>query len=300
MCPTPAPIPCQSLAFTPIIDSLFPAQNVQQTNQNSNLPNSNPVTPIPCQSQVATPTNVSVQAQQVQPHLNQSPSVPHVTSIFGEAHVPNPTIHSPTPTISLEPTNSEISSHSSTPLDIIPPSATKISSHSNTAPAPVHQMVTRSKNLITKPTLSHDGKPKYPLPHALTVSTDLPNTKPTCYTAAVKHAVWRDAMAEEFNALLKNGTWTLVSPTNSMNIIVGYKWVFRIKRKADGSIDRYKVRLVVKGFHQQFGIDFEETYSPVIKPITIRTVLSFAVSSGWPLKQVDVSNAFLHGFLNAS
>ena len=56
--------------------------------------------------------------------------------------------------------------------------------------------------------------------------------------------------------------------------VVGAKWVFRLKRKADGSIERYKARLVAKGFHQQPGIDFGDTYSPVVKPITIRTVIS--------------------------
>jgi hypothetical protein len=79
--------------------------------------------------------------------------------------------------------------------------------------------------------------------------------------------------------------------------IVGSKWVFRIKRKADGQIERYKARLVAKGFHQQPGIDFAETYSLVVKPITIRTVLSIAVSAGWAVRQVDVSNAFLHGLI---
>jgi hypothetical protein len=82
-----------------------------------------------------------------------------------------------------------------------------------------------------------------------------------------------------------------------MNFI-GCKWVFRIKRKADGTIDRYKARLVAKGFHQQPGLDFQETYSTVIKPITIRAVLSLAISYGWPIKQIDISNAFLHGFLS--
>ena len=67
-------------------------------------------------------------------------------------------------------------------------------------------------------------------------------------------------MNEEFDALLKNGTWSLVNQSPSMNI-VSSKWVFRIKRKADGSIDRYKARLVAKGFHQQPVIDYAETYN---------------------------------------
>jgi hypothetical protein len=79
--------------------------------------------------------------------------------------------------------------------------------------------------------------------------------------------------------------------------IVGCKWVFKLKRKADGSVERHKARLVGKGFHQQAGLDYGETYSPVVKPITIRTVLSIAYSAGWSLKQINILNAFLHGFL---
>lgn len=74
--------------------------------------------------------------------------------------------------------------------------------------------------------------------------------------------------------------------------------VFQIKRRADGSIDQYKARLVAKGFHQQSRVDYAETYSLIVKPITIRTVFSLAVSYGWPIKQIDVSNDFLHGSLN--
>ncbi|XP_074376785.1 putative mitochondrial protein AtMg00820 [Apium graveolens] len=121
----------------------------------------------------------------------------------------------------------------------------------------------------------HVTSTKHPPPHALL--TVVKNSEPTCYTEASKHEVWRNAMTEEINALLKNQTWTLVPLAPSQNK-VGCKWVFRTKRNPDGTIERHKARLVAKGFHQQHGIDYEETFSPVIKPVTIRTVLSLAVS----------------------
>ena len=104
-------------------------------------------------------------------------------------------------------------------------------------------------------------------------------------------------MYEEYDALVQNGTWELVSPIGITNLI-GCKWVFRIKRNSDGSIDKFKARLVAKGFHQRPGVDYLETFSPVIKPTTVRLVLSIAVSNGWSLRQLDVNNAFLQGTLS--
>lgn len=104
-------------------------------------------------------------------------------------------------------------------------------------------------------------------------------------------------MNTEFDALLQDQTWTLVPPELATNVI-GCKWVFRIKRKSDGSINQYKARLVAKGFHQQPGIDYGETYSPVIKPTTVCIVLSLALSNGSPIYQIDIQNAFLHGTIS--
>lgn len=104
-------------------------------------------------------------------------------------------------------------------------------------------------------------------------------------------------MLEELDALQKNKTWILVPRESHMNI-VGSKWVFKTKLNATGTLDRLKARLVAKGYHQINGIDYTETFSPVIKPGTIRLVLSLALVNIWEIKQLDVKNAFLHGTLN--
>jgi hypothetical protein len=103
-------------------------------------------------------------------------------------------------------------------------------------------------------------------------------------------------MDVEYSALMKNKTWHLVPPRRGTNII-DCNWVYKIKRRADGSLDRYKARHVAKGFKQRYGIDYGDTFSPVVKASTIRVILSVAVSRGWSLRQLDVQNAFLHGLL---
>ncbi|KAJ4761435.1 hypothetical protein LUZ62_071810 [Rhynchospora pubera] len=158
----------------------------------------------------------------------------------------------------------------------------------NRAPSqPVHSMTTRSKD--------NSRKPRY-FPEFVAFHASL-ESEPTSFTKANSDPTWRQAMANELDALARNNTWSLVPPPQNQKII-GCKWVFRIKRKPDGSVERHKARLVAKGFHQEHGVDFLETYSPVVRPSTIRLALSLAVVSNWEIRQLDVQNAFLHGDLN--
>ncbi|KAI5336525.1 hypothetical protein L3X38_015793 [Prunus dulcis] len=122
----------------------------------------------------------------------------------------------------------------------------------------------------TKPLYSKTSP--HPLPHALLAEySDPMSIEPTSFTQASQSSHWRAAMKDEYDALMRNQTCSLVPATSCMNI-VGCKWVFKVKRKADGSIDRYKARLVAKGFNQKEGFDYEETFSPVVKPATIRII----------------------------
>ncbi|KAH9752991.1 retrovirus-related pol polyprotein from transposon RE1 [Citrus sinensis] len=120
--------------------------------------------------------------------------------------------------------------------------------------------------------------------------------EPKTIQEALNNERWFQAMKAEYNALISNGTWTLVPRTENHKLI-GNKWVFRIKTNTDGSVEKYKARLVAKGFQQIEGVNYFETFSPVVKSATVRVILSLAVMNQWQIRQVDVNNAFLNGDL---
>lgn len=103
-------------------------------------------------------------------------------------------------------------------------------------------------------------------------------------------------MDEEFDTLLQNKMRHLVPAHRGINVS-DCKWVYKTKKKADGSIERHKARLVAKGFHQRYGLDYEDTSSRVVKSTTVRLILSIVMSRGWSLHHADVKNAFLYGVL---
>ncbi|XP_042982037.1 uncharacterized protein LOC122311522 isoform X1 [Carya illinoinensis] len=187
-------------------------------------------------------------------------------------------------------TTSPSSSSTSQPLELSTiQSTTQLPTSSSS-----NLIITRSKTNSLRPKQFTDGTVLWPPPRSCltAISTSFPE-EPSSFTEAAKHQQWRLAMANEFQALLATNTWTLV-PSSGIKNLVGCKWVFRTKRNSDGTVERHKARLVAKGFHQQEGIDFSETFSPVVKPTTIRTILSIAVTECWSLRQLDINNAFLH------
>lgn len=108
--------------------------------------------------------------------------------------------------------------------------------------------------------------------------------------------LWYKAAMEEIKAHIANGTWELVQLPPGCKAI-GSLWVCKVKRKADGSVERYKAQLVAKGFSQRPGVDFDKTFAPTAKWAALHAVLAICAIEDWEANSVDISNAFLNGNL---
>ncbi|KAJ3698018.1 hypothetical protein LUZ61_001723 [Rhynchospora tenuis] len=138
---------------------------------------------------------------------------------------------------------------------------------------------------------------RFSLNHRKFLSAVTKEKEPNHFGEAMKSKNWRDAMLAEIEALERNNTWSVEDlPPGKTSI--GCKWVYKIKYNSDGTIERYKARLVALGNRQVEGIDYKETFSPVVKMTTVRVVLAVAVARGWTMHQMDVHNAFLYGDLH--
>jgi hypothetical protein len=120
------------------------------------------------------------------------------------------------------------------------------------------------------------------------------DSEPSTFADASKHQVWKDAMSEEYNSILKNDVWTVVPRPRNKSVVTS-KWLYKIKHAADGSVEKYKARFVARGFSQKEGIDYDEIFAPVARYSSIRTIISLAAVFGWKLHQMDVKTAFLNG-----
>ncbi|GKD06194.1 putative RNA-directed DNA polymerase [Tanacetum coccineum] len=148
--------------------------------------------------------------------------------------------------------------------------------HHQSTPHQPHHSRKRPANLHQNP------KQRVPYNPSANHATVLPTTitEPTSFTVANNSLEWHQAMKEEYDALMKNGMWSLVPRASNTNVVDG-KWVYRLKRDKNGAITHYKARFVAKGFWQQPGIDFHKTFSLVVNSTTIRAVLSLAALRAW-------------------
>lgn len=147
-----------------------------------------------------------------------------------------------------------------------------------------HHMQTRSKSRIFNKKTAFKAQVK---------SDNI--TEPQAFSVASKSG--EGPMNEEMVAFIQQQTWTLV-PLQPNKNLMGCKWIYKVKRHPDGSVAKYKGRLVAKEFSQVAGLDYYEIFSPVVKPTIVRLILSLVATHGWKLEQLDVKNAFLHGFLD--
>ena len=120
--------------------------------------------------------------------------------------------------------------------------------------------------------------------------------EPAEFEEVEKDDKWIEAMKEELRMIEKNDTWELVDRPQHRNVI-GVKWVYRTKLNVDGSVNKYKAKLVVKGYSQVFGVDFSKTFAPIARLDTIRMLLALTTQKGWKTYQLDVKFAFLNCYL---
>ena len=108
------------------------------------------------------------------------------------------------------------------------------------------------------------------------------DAEPTSYEEVVKKQVWQDVMVEEYNSIMKSEVWDIV-PRLKDKLVVTSKWIYKIKHAVDGNIEKYKERFVACGFSQKEGVDYEETFSPVVQYTSIRDIMVVVAKMGWKL-----------------
>ncbi|KAI0991325.1 hypothetical protein K3495_g16862, partial [Podosphaera aphanis] len=110
-------------------------------------------------------------------------------------------------------------------------------------------------------------------------------------------AEWKKAFEDEMSSFHENNVWQVVPRPEGRKIVSG-KWVCKVKGNAQGELERFKARYVAKGYSKIQGIDYNETFAPVVRLESLRLLLAISASKGWKPRQLDIKTAFLHGILN--
>jgi hypothetical protein len=148
---------------------------------------------------------------------------------------------------------------------------------------------------VLEGTMRQVKKPK-PFSSYTTLMCNLLDEEPTCFEENIQKKEWEDAMTKEYQSIIKNDVWEIVPRPKSKDV-VSSKGIFKIKHVADGSIKKYKERFVARGFSQKEGIDYEETFAPVARYISIRTIIALSAKMKCKLHQMDVKTTFLNGVI---
>jgi hypothetical protein len=141
-----------------------------------------------------------------------------------------------------------------------------------------------------------ESRPPVRLGAYLALVTSIRDTEPQTFAQAVDHQVWREAMVEEYDSIVRNDVWDVV-PRPVGKSVVTSRWLYKTKIVADGSVEKHKARFVARGFSQIEGVDYDETFAPVARYTSIRTIIAIAAEMGWRIHQMDVKTAFLNGFI---
>jgi hypothetical protein len=128
----------------------------------------------------------------------------------------------------------------------------------------------------------------------MALMAQISDADPTNYEDVAMQQVWKDAMVEEYQSIMKNDVWEVVPRPEGKSVVTS-KWMFKIKHAVDEGIEKYKVRFVARGFSQKEGIDYDETFTSVARYTSMRTIISLASVLGWKFHQMDVKMAFLNG-----
>jgi hypothetical protein len=120
------------------------------------------------------------------------------------------------------------------------------------------------------------------------------DSEPSTFDEASKHKVWKDAMIEEYESILKNDVWEVVPRPQGKSVVTS-KWIYKIKHAADGSVEKFKARFVARGFSQKEGIDYDEIFAPLARYTSIKIIISLASVFYWKLHQMDAKTVFLNG-----
>ena len=258
-------------------ESIFPYKHEPSISSSSQYPSSTipvPIIPVTTQNDFSTPIfNVPVECPPPSPHQESCPTPP-IVPLIAPFRRSTRTVSKPA---WLQDFVAQTTHDNSLPI-VLPPN--QDGSAGTSFP---------HNHFISAPTFNHDY---------LTFIANVSSVKePSSYHQAKNDVQWVQAMNQELDALERNNTWQLTELPAGKRPIAS-KWVYRIKYKPDGTVDRFKARLVAKGYNQIEGIDYIDSFSPVAKIVTVRIFLAIASAKQWPIHQIDINNAYLHGFID--